>query len=361
MAKPYSGYFEALGQRESSGRYDATNSYGYLGKYQMGEGALIDSGYYLSDGTGKNDWDSSHLTGKDGVFSKADFLASPDAQENAIQTYTSLLWRYLGSAQQYEGQVIDGIKITISGLLGGSHLVGAGNVAKYLNSGGDTVPKDGNSVPVTDYIKLLGDYDTPFSYDHSKVEKLNGGHGRDVLCGYAGNDTLIGKGGNDRLYGGDGNDRLWGGAGNDVMVGGKGNDIFIFKRADLGGTDTITDFAKGDRFDFRSFDADTSTPGIQALTYLGGQAFTGSDGEMRIVKTTSLTSILVDKDGDGDADLTIRLKGKYALSAADFLGIETAPVAKSHKLLASNDAGHSAVHDDLASIIKHIGDFDGLV
>jgi hypothetical protein len=29
--------------------------------------------------------------------------------------------------------------------------------------------------------------------------------------------------------------------------------------------------------------------------------------------------------------------------------------------VASNDAGHNAVHHDLTSIIKHIGDFDGLI
>ena len=39
-------FFEQLGFRESSGNYKAINSIGYLGKYQMGEYALIDVGYY---------------------------------------------------------------------------------------------------------------------------------------------------------------------------------------------------------------------------------------------------------------------------------------------------------------------------
>ncbi len=30
-------YFEALGQKESSGRYNVVNRYGYAGKYQMGD------------------------------------------------------------------------------------------------------------------------------------------------------------------------------------------------------------------------------------------------------------------------------------------------------------------------------------
>ena len=40
------GYFEMLGQRESSGNYRSRNPQGYLGKYQMGESAMIDAGYY---------------------------------------------------------------------------------------------------------------------------------------------------------------------------------------------------------------------------------------------------------------------------------------------------------------------------
>ena len=39
------GYFEMLGQRESSGNYRARNPHGYLGKYQMEEYAMIDAGH----------------------------------------------------------------------------------------------------------------------------------------------------------------------------------------------------------------------------------------------------------------------------------------------------------------------------
>ena len=40
--RSYAAFLEALAGRESSGRYDAVNSYGYLGKYQLGKAALID-------------------------------------------------------------------------------------------------------------------------------------------------------------------------------------------------------------------------------------------------------------------------------------------------------------------------------
>ena len=48
--------------------------------------------------------------------------------------------------------------ITLSGLLAGSHLVGAGAVKEFLDSSGKIVPKDGNDVPVTEYMKKFGVY-----------------------------------------------------------------------------------------------------------------------------------------------------------------------------------------------------------
>ncbi len=79
MAGTYQDFLDALGHRESGGDYRAVNQFDYLGKYQMGEGALIDTGYYTPDGTSRNDWQKSHFTGKGGIDSKAEFLASPAA------------------------------------------------------------------------------------------------------------------------------------------------------------------------------------------------------------------------------------------------------------------------------------------
>jgi len=39
-------YYEAIGERESGGDYKVVNNIGFLGKYQMGEMALVDAGYY---------------------------------------------------------------------------------------------------------------------------------------------------------------------------------------------------------------------------------------------------------------------------------------------------------------------------
>jgi hypothetical protein len=164
MSNNYKGNYEdflrALGYRESSGRYNIENRYGYLGKYQMGEMALKDAGYYKGDSTPrKNDW-IGEWTGKDGVWSKEDFLNNPQAQENAIREYHRKVWKYIKALglDKYVGRVIGGVLITESGLLGGAHLVGVMNLKRFLNSNGQIIPKDGNNVPITHYIELLNGY-----------------------------------------------------------------------------------------------------------------------------------------------------------------------------------------------------------
>lgn len=63
MSEKLQQYFDAIGQRESSGNYKAVNTFGFLGKYQMGTSALTDAGYYAA---GK-------FTGKDGDIQKRIF------------------------------------------------------------------------------------------------------------------------------------------------------------------------------------------------------------------------------------------------------------------------------------------------
>lgn len=81
---------------------------------------------------------------------------------------------------------------------------------------------------------------------------VRGDEGNDLVSGNMGLDTVIGGLGDDYLYGGqdadslhgeDGDDLLSGDRGSDVLTGGAGIDRFFF--APGGGTDIITDFAKG--------------------------------------------------------------------------------------------------------------------
>lgn len=281
MAKGnYSGFLNALGQRESGGDYGAVNQFGYLGKYQFGELALRDIGYYTYDGTSTNDWKAGFWTGKNGVDSRAEFLANPSAQESAIREYMGLQWEYMKSVWAYEGQTLDGVRITESGMLAGAHLVGAGNLNNYLLSGATAA--DGNGVNVETYVTQFAGYATPFSARHGRAETIKGGTGEDS-----------GRGGNDKLYG-----------------GGGGADTFHFsslKHSRVGAKrDKITDFSHrdGDIIDLRRIDAGTDhTPGNQAFKFIGAQKFHKVDGELRY-KNHILQG---DVNGDGKADFEIHV------------------------------------------------------
>lgn len=154
-------FLNALGIRESGGNYKAYNRYGYAGKYQMGEAALIDAGYYRKPSRRyNNDW-SGEFLGKDGVNSIQDFLNNPRAQENAQIIFKKKQWGYLKAvgAHNYLGLIINGVLITSSGLLAGAHLKGAGSVIDYLRTGGRDVGKDAYGTSVEDYIKQFANYD----------------------------------------------------------------------------------------------------------------------------------------------------------------------------------------------------------
>lgn len=170
-------FLGALFQSEGGGNYQVINKYGYVGKYQFGESALSDLGYYVSDGTSpiiklpnhhtkfQYQWKGT-WTGKDGIHSLEDFRNSPDEQDVAAVSWVRLLCsraRQQG-ADQYEGKVIAGITITHSGIVGAAHLKGFGTathpgVMKFLESNGADDPSDANGTTVSDYIDKFGDYD----------------------------------------------------------------------------------------------------------------------------------------------------------------------------------------------------------
>lgn len=159
--KTLQDFLTDLGARESGGNYKAFNKYGYAGKYQMGEMALVDAGYYIKpNGKYNNDW-KGKFTGKDRVYSIKDFLNNPDAQENAQIIYKKKQWGYLKAvgADKYIGKIINGYTITPSGLLAGAHLKGAGSVIKYLKSGGQLAEKDAFGTSVESYMKKFAGYD----------------------------------------------------------------------------------------------------------------------------------------------------------------------------------------------------------
>ena len=125
-----------------------------------------------------------------------------------------------------------------------------------------------------------------------------------------------------------------GGSGNDVLIanqvqndlrGGGGADIFRW--ASLGdlnpnlSLDRILDFQSGsDRIDLSGIDANAGTPGDQAFSFIGGNAFTGAAGQLRTQATADgHTVIQGDVNGDGLSDFSIFVVGPAPITGADFI------------------------------------------
>ena len=246
MANTYQDYFDALGFRESSSipggaqNYDIENRFGFIGKYQFGEAALFDLGYYGLDNSDvnlfKNDW-IGNWSGKDGINSKQDYLSNGVVQETMVRDWHVLLWnriQFLG-LEKYAGQTLNGQHITLSGMLAASHLIGAGSQSSdvaglkgYLLSGAVFSPEDGNGTTANEFMTTFEDFQTPFFIDHSKAENIAGGAGKDILTGFGGDDTLIGGEGIDTA--------IYGNQSENYDIARQSDEIWLIKQLN-GGTD----------------------------------------------------------------------------------------------------------------------------
>lgn len=136
--KSYIGFKQAIAIKESQGLYKLVNPYGYMGKYQFGKSTLRAIG----------------------IRDTKKFLNSPKLQERAFKALLSKnKWELRKEIVRYEGKIINGIKITESGLLAAAHLGGAGSVKKFLRSNGTRGFKDGFGTSLKSYIKKFGGYD----------------------------------------------------------------------------------------------------------------------------------------------------------------------------------------------------------
>ncbi|MCW5519665.1 peptidoglycan-binding protein LysM [Aureitalea sp. L0-47] len=139
LGKTYVGFKEALGFKESRNNYNTINEYGYMGKYQFGKGTL-------------------HMIG---IYNSQAFMNDAKMQEQAFNAYTSRnKWILRRDIDRYVGRYIDGVKVTESGILAAAHLAGAGNVKKYLRSGGAVQFSDAFGTSIRYYLKKFSGYDT---------------------------------------------------------------------------------------------------------------------------------------------------------------------------------------------------------
>jgi len=280
-AGSYSAFFDALRERESGNDYTVVNSYGYLGAYQFGEAALIDLGYVANDGNPYNNDFSGGFTGKNGIDSQSEFLNTPSAQDAAAAEWFDLLWARIVyfDLDVYSGQTLNGVKLTTSGMIAASHLLGTGGLRDFILSGGTDVGSDAYNTQITEYLTTFANYGTPadFSTDLAVANTLFGGTGRDKLYGQGGNDSLSGASGGDLLDGGSGRDTLSGGDGNDLLVGRGGADKIF---GGFGG-DTLIGGSAGDAlFGYGGRDSLVGNGGNDRLAgHNGNDTLIGNSGE----------------------------------------------------------------------------------
>jgi len=60
--------------------------------------------------------------------------------------------------QHYLGETINGVEITESGIMAAAHLIGNRGVKKFLKSGGENDPVDGNGTSCSKYMKIFSNY-----------------------------------------------------------------------------------------------------------------------------------------------------------------------------------------------------------
>jgi uncharacterized protein YcbK (DUF882 family) len=119
-----------LGELESTNNYQAVNSLGYLGKYQFGAAALQDRGY-VKRGTKNSDLaNPESWTGKNGIRSREDFLASKQVQEDVMNSQVDANYKQLRRLGVPMDNLADAEK---GGLVAAAHLYGPGGAKQLYN------------------------------------------------------------------------------------------------------------------------------------------------------------------------------------------------------------------------------------
>ncbi len=151
LGKTYVGFKEALAFKESQGNYTVVNQYGYLGKYQFSASTLSIIG----------------------VYSTNSFINDSKLQEEAFLAHTSRnKWILRRDIKRYVGKTIAGVKVTESGILAAAHLAGAGNVKKFLRSGGTMGFQDAFGTSIRHYLKKFSGYDTSLVKPNKKARVI---------------------------------------------------------------------------------------------------------------------------------------------------------------------------------------------
>jgi Ca2+-binding RTX toxin-like protein len=227
----------------------------------------------------------------------------------------------------------DGLNNTLTGGNGKDSLAGGlGDDRLTGGEGRDTASYVGIVDSVSVGLLLHGAQDTGGAGMDTlqQMDNLIGGGGGDLLAGNnksnrlegeAGDDAIIGLFGADALLGGADDDILTGGGAADTLTGGAGSDAFIYLAladSTRQNADLIGDLSELDTIDVSAIDADAGAAGDQAFVLVAGFSNTAGEAWLRYDAGDDQTSLLLDVDGDGKADMVVLITGDHS----GFIGLE---------------------------------------
>ncbi len=130
-------FLNDIGHRESGNRYNITNTWGYMGKYQFGKSTLKGLGFEVT---------------------RKEFLNNPQLQEEAMMALLNHNKEKLQSyIDIYDGKTINGMYVSESGILAAAHLGGQGSVKRYFKKG--KIFSDAYGTKITSYMEQFSGYD----------------------------------------------------------------------------------------------------------------------------------------------------------------------------------------------------------
>ncbi len=250
------------------------------------------------------------------VVDNAGDIANGDAGTDTVQITSAITYTISSTVENVSNLSGGAVTATLNDL---ANTYGGGAAADTVfgQAGDDMLYGRGG-----DDLLLGGDNNDRLFGDVGQ-DSLNGQSGNDMLYGGADTDQLLGGSGNDTLYGEAGSDSIDGGSGVDQLYGGAGGDVFTFNNGDSGATlanaDFIRDYsrAQGDFISLERIDA-IAGGGNDAFSFIGTAAFSNVAGQLRYEVVGGETRVLGDIDGNGVADVVIRIVGVHTLTTADF-------------------------------------------
>lgn len=133
-------FMHSIGKMESKNNHKAVNSLGMLGRYQFDPRTIRAMGFKVT---------------------RQEFLNNPELQDRVMLAFMRDNKRSLRHIiKKYDGKVVNGVKVTESGILASSHLAGVGGVLAFFNPSKYTYKtSDSNGASVAMYMKKFSDYD----------------------------------------------------------------------------------------------------------------------------------------------------------------------------------------------------------